>query len=103
MGDILSDLPKVGNLTFAERAQYASEPQTPMQAWLQRPPPAWQASRESRADRAGAFMQEGHAVLEKRYRRHEGKVGGLEQVCQGVLLTIVIDMRGTQRLSAWLM
>ena len=80
MGDILSDLPKVGNLTFAERAQYASAPRTPMQAWLRRPQPSWQASRESRADRADDFMQQGHAFLEKKYRKNEGKVGTLEQV-----------------------
>lgn len=80
MGDILSDLPKVENLTLAERAQYASRPATPLQAWLRRDPPAWQASRQSRAQRADGFMQAGHDALERKFRVHDGKAGGLEQV-----------------------
>ena len=83
MGDILSDLPAVGNFTFAERAEYASGPKTPTQMWLQRGPPSWQASRESRADRAEGFMQEGHAALEEKIRKGENDVGGAERVSQG--------------------
>lgn len=48
MGDILSDLPAVGNFTFAEHAQYASKPNTPSQLWLRRQPKPWQASRADR-------------------------------------------------------
>lgn len=80
MGDILSDLPKVSNFTFAEAGQYASEAQTPLQLWLQRDPPSYQASRESRGLRADAFMQEGHAAIEKKIRKGEHDVGGIEQV-----------------------
>ncbi len=83
MGDILSDLPEVGNFTFSERAEYASAPKTPTQMWLQRDPPSWQASRESRADRAEGFMQEGHAALEEKIRKGENHVGGAEKVSQG--------------------
>lgn len=83
MGDILSDLPAVGNFTFAERAEYASAPKTPTQMWLQRDPPSWQASRESRADRAEGFMQKGHAALEENIRKGENDVGGAERVSQG--------------------
>ena len=66
MGDILSDLPPVTNFTFAERAQYASKPQTPLQLWFQRDPPSWQATREERAQRADAFMQGTHQMLERK-------------------------------------
>ncbi len=84
MGDILSDLPEVGNFTFAERAEYASAPKTPTQMWLQRDPPSWQATRESRADTAAGFMREGHAALEEKIRKGENDVGGAERVSQGV-------------------
>ena len=66
MGDILSDLPPVTNFTFAERAEYGSKPQTPSQLWLQRDPPSWQATRESRAERADAFLLPTHQIVESR-------------------------------------
>lgn len=80
MGDILSDLPPVANFTFAESAQYASEAQTPLQLWAQRDPPCWQASRESRAQRADDFMREGHAALETKIRKGEHTFDGLMKV-----------------------
>ncbi len=95
MGDILSDLPQVGNFTFAERAQYGSQPQTPMQMWLQRDPPSWQASRESRADRADAFMHDGHAAVEKKIRLGEAMLGGVEKVgCACAEQTCAVGMDG---------
>ncbi|KAL3146940.1 hypothetical protein ABBQ38_014910 [Trebouxia sp. C0009 RCD-2024] len=80
MGDIFSDLPKVSNFTFAESAEYASPAQTPLQLWFQRDPPSWQASRESRGQRADAFMREGHAALEKKIRKGEHDFRGVETV-----------------------
>ena len=80
MGDILSDLPPVTNFTFAESAQYASEANTPLQLWAQRDPPSWQAGRESRAQRADEFMQEGHAALEAKIRQGEHNFDGIEKV-----------------------
>jgi hypothetical protein len=68
MGDILSDLPAVSNFTVAEAAAYQSKPQTPLQLWLRRDPPAWQASREERAARADAAMAETHAHLAEAQR-----------------------------------
>ena len=80
MGDILSDLPAVSNFTFAESAKYANEAQTPLQLWLQRDPPSYQASRETRGQRADAFMREGHAAMEKKVRKGEHDVAGIEKV-----------------------
>ena len=80
MGDILSDLPRVSNFTFAESAEYASQAQTPLQLWFQRDPPSWQASRASRGQRADAFMREGHAALEKKIRKGEHDFRGIETV-----------------------
>lgn len=80
MGDILSDLPVVSNFTFAECAEYAGEAQTPLQLWLQRDPPSYQASRETRGQRADAFMREGHAAMEKKVRKEEHDVAGIEKV-----------------------
>ena len=80
MGDILADLPVVTNFTFAESAEYATTAQSPLQLWLQRDPPSYQASRQTRGQRADAFMQEGHAALEKKIRRGEHDVAGIEKV-----------------------
>lgn len=96
MGDILSDLPPVGNFTFAERAQYVCSPKTPTQMWLQRDPPDWQASRESRADRAEGFMQEGHAALEEKIRKGEDSLGGVEKVgvpLQNTTIILPLDLK----------
>ncbi|KAL0043430.1 hypothetical protein WJX79_004501 [Trebouxia sp. C0005] len=98
MGDILSDLPAVGNFTFAERAEYASAPRTPTQMWLRRHPSSWQASQESRADRAEGFMQEGHAALEEKIRKGENDVGGAERV--GKIFACASNTRGHAR-YAW--
>lgn len=87
MGDILSDLPKVSNFTFAESAEYASQAQAPLQLWFQRDPPSWQASRESRGQRADAFMREGHAALEKKIRKGEHDFQGVEKVSLGPRMT----------------
>ena len=80
MGDILGDLPAVTNFTFAESAEYAHEAQTPLQLWLQRDPPSFQASRETRGQRADAFMCEGHAAMERKVRKGEDDVAGIEKV-----------------------
>ena len=88
MGDILSDLPPAENFTFAESAQYASAPKTPMQAWLRRDPPSWQASREARAQQADDFMRDGHAAIETKIRKGEAGMGGAEKVCPVSVLVL---------------
>lgn len=42
MGDVLSDLPEVGNFAQSERLEYKSEPSTPYQVLMRRPPPEHQ-------------------------------------------------------------
>ena len=89
MGDILSDLPPVGNFTFAERAEYRSGPQTPMQMFLQRDPPSWQASRESRAAKADAYMRPGHDALEAKIRKGEEEMGGIEKASVALFCILI--------------
>lgn len=72
LGDVLSDLPEISNFCSAEWSEYASEPKTPMQLWLRRPPPAGSPSAAERAAAADAYMDHRGA---KRLREHHIAVG----------------------------
>ncbi len=56
LGDILSDLPDVGNFMVSDRSTYESDPMTPMQRYLRRDPPEWAANRYTRAENAVRAM-----------------------------------------------
>ena len=56
LGDILSDLPDVGNFMVSDRSTYESDPMTPMQRYLRRDPPGWAANRYTRAENAVRAM-----------------------------------------------
>ena len=92
MGDILSDLPNVTSFGIAEARHYQKGgPKTPLQLWLRRDPPAWQASREQRARAADAAMAEMNAHLSEQLRQ----LAGCRSFCE-----MVVDLLQSAVLSA---
>ena len=87
VGDILRDLPGVSNLTFSERAEYASPPVSPTQWYLRQGlsmAPDGAAVHEMRGKAAERYMQPTWAAYAARARSLKEEGGPIEvRICGG--------------------
>eukprot|EP00877_Chromochloris_zofingiensis_P009059 jgi/Chrzof1/4406/Cz14g11270.t1 len=83
MGDALSDLPPVHNYCMSDKQQYMTDPATPYQLWMRRPPPAGSRSLAERCDEADKLMNCAHEKMKGIMDEAQHR-GGLEALGRAV-------------------